>query len=116
MFKFTRRRRAIAYQHGLRAAELCSLRWAQVELKHGRLHVNPPRAALRAFNLCMGPSYERCAPALGSTAARLMRTYALQMEVLRRLRVGGQQFVRVEHVHVNDGGQALIGNVKRTDR
>ena len=28
---------------------------------------------------------------------------------------GGQQFVRVEHVHVNDGGQAVIGNVKKPD-
>ena len=28
------------------------------------------------------------------------------------MRNGGQQVVRVEHVHVNDGGQALIGNVK----
>ena len=46
------------------------------------------------------------------TAARLMRAYATQVEVLRRLRNGGQQFVRVEHVHVNDGGQAVIGNVK----
>ena len=36
-------------------------------------------------------------------------------EVLRRLRNGGQQFVRVEHVHVNDGGQAIIGNVKKQD-
>ncbi len=50
--------------------------------------------------------------AFGSAAARLMRTYATQVEVLRRLRNGGQQFVRVEHVHVNDGGQAVIGNVK----
>ena len=24
-------------------------------------------------------------------------------------------FVRVEHVHVNDGGQAVIGNVKKED-
>ena len=43
---------------------------------------------------------------------RLMRTFATQMEVLRRLRHGGHQFVRVEHVHVNDGSQAIIGNVK----
>ena len=28
---------------------------------------------------------------------------------------GGQQFVRVAHVHVNDGGQAVIGNVKKPD-
>jgi hypothetical protein len=31
------------------------------------------------------------------------------VEVLRRLRSGGQLFVRVEHVHVNDGEQAVIG-------
>jgi len=27
----------------------------------------------------------------------------------------GQQFVRVEHVRVNDGGQAVIGNMKEPD-
>jgi hypothetical protein len=59
---------------------------------------------------------ERQIAAFGSTAARLMKVFALQFEVLRRLRNGGQQFVRVEHVHVNDRGQALIGNVKRSDR
>jgi hypothetical protein len=58
---------------------------------------------------------ERRIAALGSTAARLMKTFVMQMEVLRRLRNGGQQFVRVEHVHVNDGGQALIGNVKKAN-
>jgi hypothetical protein len=55
---------------------------------------------------------ERRIAAFGSTAARLMKVFAMQMEVLRRLRHGGHQFVRVEHVHVNDGGQAIIGNVK----
>jgi hypothetical protein len=58
---------------------------------------------------------ERRVAAFGSAAARLMRAYATQVEVLRRLRNGGQQFVRVEHVHVNDGGQAVIGNVKKPD-
>jgi hypothetical protein len=53
--------------------------------------------------------------AFGSAAARLMKAYAMQMEVLRRLRTGGQQTVRVEHVHVNHGGQAVIGNVKKED-
>ena len=48
----------------------------------------------------------------GSAAARLLKAYAMQVEILRRMRTGGQQFVRVEHVHVNDGGQAVIGNVK----
>ena len=48
-----------------------------------------------------------------SAAARLLRAYASQVETLRRLRNGGSQVVRVEHVHVNEGGQALIGNVRK---
>ena len=44
-----------------------------------------------------------------------MKAYAMQMEVLRRLRNGGHQYVRVEHVQINDGGQAVIGNVKKPD-
>jgi hypothetical protein len=47
-----------------------------------------------------------------SAASRLLRAYATQMDTLRRVRNGGSQFVRVEHVHVNEGGQAVIGNVK----
>jgi len=58
---------------------------------------------------------ERRIAAFGSAAARLMRAFATQVEVLRRSRNGGYQFVRVEHVHVNDGGQAVIGNVKKPD-
>ena len=58
---------------------------------------------------------ERRIAAFASAAARLMRAFAMQVEVLRRLRNGGQQFVRVEHVHVNDGGQAIIGNVKKSN-
>src|SRR5262249_1092091 len=30
----------MAFRHGLRASELCSLRWEQVDLGHGRLHVH----------------------------------------------------------------------------
>ena len=30
----------MAFRHGLRASELCSLRWEQADLIHGRLHVN----------------------------------------------------------------------------
>jgi len=59
---------------------------------------------------------ERRITSIGSTAARLMKSFTMHVEVFRRLRNGGQQFVRVEHVHVNDGGQAVIGNVKQPDR
>src|SRR5919204_5549765 len=30
----------LAFRHGVRASELCSLRWDQADLVHGRLHVN----------------------------------------------------------------------------
>jgi hypothetical protein len=60
-----------------------------------------------------GHGSERRVAALSSAASRLLRAYATQVEALRRLRNGGSQFVRVEHVHVNDGGQAMIGNVGR---
>jgi hypothetical protein len=42
---------------------------------------------------------------------KLSRTYAAQMEALRRYRSGGEQNVTVQHVSVNDGGQAIVGNV-----
>jgi integrase len=30
----------LAFRHGLRASELCTLRWDQIDLSHGRLHVS----------------------------------------------------------------------------
>jgi hypothetical protein len=35
----------------------------------------------------------------------------MQFEAYRRLRHGGDQYVRVEHVHISEGAQAVIGNV-----
>jgi hypothetical protein len=42
---------------------------------------------------------------------KLTRTYAAQMEALKRYRSGGEQKVTVQHVHVAEGGQAIVGNV-----
>jgi hypothetical protein len=39
----------------------------------------------------------------------------MQLEAYRRLRHGGDQFVRVEHVHINQGAQAVIGNVRASE-
>ena len=45
-------------------------------------------------------------------ANRLSRTSAALIETLNRHRgKSGQQTVRVEHVTVNDGGQAIVGSV-----
>ena len=45
-------------------------------------------------------------------ASTLARTYIMQMEALDRHRGKGKQDIRVKHVHVNEGGQAIVGNVK----
>jgi hypothetical protein len=44
---------------------------------------------------------------------KLARTYAMQMEALKRYRSGGEQKVTVHHVSVNEGGQAIVGNVNQ---
>lgn len=47
-------------------------------------------------------------------ANKMLRTYACQLETLKRYREGGQQKVVVEHVHVNRGGKAIVGAVQAT--
>ena len=42
---------------------------------------------------------------------KLARAYVSQMEALRKHRNGGKQTVTVQHVNVQDGGQAIVGNV-----
>ena len=42
---------------------------------------------------------------------KLTRTFAAQMEALKRYRTGGEQKVTVQHVSVSEGGQAIVGNV-----
>ncbi len=46
-------------------------------------------------------------------ANKLVRSYAALVEALDRHRGKGQQTVRVEHVTVNAGGQAIVGAVTR---
>jgi hypothetical protein len=49
-------------------------------------------------------------------AANASRTFIELLSALDRKRgKGGQQVVRVEHVHVHPGGQAVVGNVKAGD-
>jgi hypothetical protein len=46
-------------------------------------------------------------------ANKLVRSYAALMETLDKHRGKGQQVVRVEHVTVNAGGQAIVGAVSQ---
>jgi hypothetical protein len=43
---------------------------------------------------------------------RLSRTFIAQMDALKKYRTGGEQKMTVEHVHVHEGGQAIVGNVQ----
>ena len=54
------------------------------------------------------PQKDCAEKALNKTA----RTFASQMEALKRYRSKGQQVVRVERVTVEAGGQAVVGNVE----
>jgi hypothetical protein len=42
---------------------------------------------------------------------RLSRSFLAQMDQLKKYRARAQQVVRVERVEVNDGGQAIVGDV-----
>ncbi|MHC4154594.1 MAG: hypothetical protein ACYSW0_04650 [Planctomycetota bacterium] len=46
-------------------------------------------------------------------ATKMLRTYIAQMEAIKKYRTGGQQKMVIEHVHVNEGGQAIVGTVNQ---
>jgi hypothetical protein len=50
---------------------------------------------------------------MAAAASRLLRAFAIQVETLRRLRAGGSQYMRVEHIHIGSNSQAVIGNFQR---
>ena len=44
---------------------------------------------------------------------KLARTFAMQLEALKRYRTGGEQKVVVQHIDIREGGQAIVGTVDR---
>jgi type 1 fimbriae regulatory protein FimE len=52
----------LAYRHGLRASELCSLRWSQIDLKNGRLHVNRAKGGIESVHPLHGPELRALRP------------------------------------------------------
>ena len=75
--------------------------------------VSAHHAAMDCYKRAMAPDqpFEAWREALNQ-ANRLSRTSASLIEALNRHRgKSGQQTVRVEHVTVNDGGQAIVGPV-----
>jgi hypothetical protein len=81
---------------GMLAAQMAAIHMATMTFAHRLANVNNiPRqdSAERAFN-------------------KLARTFTSQMEALNRHRGKSQQKMTVKHVHVHDGGQAIVGSVQ----
>src|SRR5262245_35929348 len=55
----------LAYRHGLRASELCALKWAQIDLRHGRLHVNRAKGGIESVHPLRGPELRALRPLQG---------------------------------------------------
>jgi hypothetical protein len=68
-------------------------------------------AAMRVLRRLKGCETTTQQDSAGNLANKLLRTYAAQLEALARYRGKGQQTVRVEHVTVQAGGQAIVGAV-----
>jgi len=74
-------------------------------------------AAMECFRRAMIPeqTFEGRRESLNQ-ANKLIHSYTTLIEALDRHRGKGQQHVTVEHVHVNEGGQAIVGTVNSRGR
>jgi hypothetical protein len=68
-------------------------------------------AAMSVLRRLKGSDTIRQQDSNGNLAAKLLRTFTMQVQALQRYRGKGQQKVTVEHVHVHAGGQAIVGPV-----
>lgn len=96
---------ALAAMHGIQPRdEIESMLAAQMIAVH--------RASMTmARRLLSADTIDRQTSAVNALT-KLNRTFTTQMEALNRNRGKGQQKMTVEHVHVHEGGQAIVGNVK----
>ena len=72
-------------------------------------------AALDCFQIAAESETIDIRTAALSSATKLTRTYAAQMEALNRYRGKGQQKMTVEHVHINSNVQTIIGDITKND-
>ena len=71
------------------------------------LHAN----AMRLMATAIENNTVSTANAMFAQANKLMRSFALHVETYEKLKRGGQQRIKVDHVHVHEGGQAIVGNI-----
>lgn len=73
-------------------------------------------ATLRAAKTLQGSTQLKQFDSAQNALNKLARTFAAQVETLKRYRSKGEQRVYVERVNVESGGQAVVGNVEATGR
>lgn len=80
---------------------------AMLATQMGAIQIATMMLASRLHHVDTIPQQDSASRALN----QLARTFAMQVDALKRYRTGGQQKVTVEHVTVNAGGQAIVGAV-----
>lgn len=68
-------------------------------------------AAMHLMSKAHNAEYISQLESYANQSNKLMRTFATQVETLKRYRQKASQTVRVERVYVNEGGQAIVGDV-----
>jgi len=56
--------------HGLRATELCALKWSQIDLRNGRLHVNRAKGGIESVHPPHGPELRALYGSTGNRSER----------------------------------------------
>jgi len=79
----------LAYRHGLRAQELCSLRWSQVDLRNGRLHVNRAKGGIESVHPLHGPELRALRPLQGNSPYVFVTEAGTPVYVVRAFRTVG---------------------------
>jgi hypothetical protein len=93
---------ALAAMHGIAPRD-------ETEAMLGVQMVAVHSAAMRSLRLLKGSETVPQQDSNGNLAVRLLRTFTMQMEAMQRYRSRGVQVVK--HVHVYQGGQAIVGSV-----
>ncbi len=92
--------------------ELEAMLATQMAAVHSAIMTLAGRLAQVAGAPNSGPERDSISSAFNKCA----RTFASQLEALKRHRAGGEQKVTLQHVSVNEGGQAIVGNVSQAAR
>ncbi len=85
---------------------------AMLATQMAAVHMSTMSLAQRLAQVDSAPERDSIASAFNKCA----RTFAGQLETLKRHRAGGEHKVTMQHVSVNDGGQAIVGNVSQAAR